>query len=169
MKLIARIAMLGSWGILSVSIVVILVQTALGDPVPMLDLVDLPLDLSNPPGWSFVTGAAFVLFAIASLGAAYWQLHRVLQRASANEFAALADHLRQCGRALMWFWVAFSLISRVQPFLMLWNVPLADQPEVEWFPLDLDIIFLVLAVALWSVAGTMRQAAVIDDENRHFL
>lgn len=169
MKTLARFLMILSWLVLSAHILLIVAAALAGEAGPMLDMVDLPEDTPHPPGWALVFGSGLVGLTITLLGVGYWQFHRVLQMSSRIEFSALARHLGYAGRALLGFWLCFATIERVLPFALTWNMAPGTRPEIDWLPVDLDLILVVLAVTLWSMAGVMARAAVIDDENRHFL
>lgn len=169
MRFLARLAMAASWLVIAVGFLLELAAGLAGQVEVLYDLADLPVDLPAPPGWSVAALAVAGVVTLAALALVYWRFHHVLRAATANDFGALARHIGGAGTGLVLFWVAFQAVTRGAPALMVLHVAPETRPEMDWFLLDLDIIFLVLAVVLWALASSLRKAAEIDDENRHFL
>lgn len=169
MHLFTRIVMLFSWLFMAIGLSFLIGLSLLFDPSLMFELVDLPTDLPAPPMWTVDLASVLSIIAMLLVAMAFWGFHRVLQSATANDFRALAQHLNTCARALFAFWILFVVIDRFMPFLLVLNIPVEQRPEIDWFPLGLELIFATVAIALWAVAGSLQQAAEIEDENRLFL
>ncbi|SFI65438.1 hypothetical protein [Celeribacter neptunius] len=141
----------------------------MGDVGPLFDLMDLPVDLPRPP--LMVLSGAFGLFVILAAGllAALWALYKLLNVAGRGDFRALSSYLSRGGQGLILFWFGYATLSYAYPFAMLWNVPRADWPMVEWFPFNLDAVALVIGVVFLALAEAFRKADAIEQENQAFI
>lgn len=168
MQSFARVMMLACALVTGVALLGVTVSVLLGDPAPLFDILGLPLEIAPPP--LVVLIGAFVLFAVLALCllSALWAMHRVLSAARQRDFDGLTGALRTAGRGLIGFWGCFAVLSYAYPFAMVWNVPQSERPVIEWFPIDLDAIILVIGIVLIALAGAFRQAAEIERENKEF-
>lgn len=169
MRIFANLAMVACWAFLAFGVGVIVIATALGHYGAFYDVFDLPGDLPPPSGGMVVLTCGMIVLALVLLGGAFLSFSRLLRAADAADFNALGRWLGQGGGYLIAFWVVLTVISRVMPFPMMSGIAPEDQPEVDWIPLDLDLILLVLGIVMLGVSGTMRKAAAIEQENSEFL
>ncbi|QBF32295.1 hypothetical protein [Thalassococcus sp. S3] len=169
MAFVARIAMVFSWLVLTGIVLIVSALALSGDVAPILDMVELPPDIPQPPNWALLGLIGLCCLALANLGIVYWRFHRVLRSAGQNQFDLLARELRTSGIALIFFYILFLMIFRFMPFALVWGVPSEEQPTIHWLPINLDIVFLIIGLVLLALASSFRRAAEVDDENRHFL
>ncbi len=170
MSLLARIAMVIVMSVFSFGIAILWITAFLGEYEMLFDTMELPLDTPAPPVWSLWLGEVMMLVPLTALGAAFWAMHRIIAQAGKDEvFVTMADQLHRCAVAFVVFWCGNIAVVTLLPVALLSQIPYADWPEWELFPIDLDVVFLVLAVAFFAIANALRRAQEVADENRQFI
>ncbi|GAA6179682.1 MULTISPECIES: hypothetical protein [unclassified Shimia] len=169
MKLLARLAMLVTILVFSFGVAVLWITAFLGETEMLMDTLELPLDTPVAPMWALIVGLGMMLLALGCLAAAFWALDRILVLRDPRGFATLALYLRRCAYAFMAFWVSNTVILSLLPVLLTLHLPAEQRPTSELFPLDIEIVFLVLAVVFLAISQSLRQAQDIADENSQFL
>lgn len=169
MRIVANLAMLACWLFLAFGVGVIVIATALGHYEAFYDIFDLPLGMTPPATAWIALASALIIVSLLLLGVAFLSFSQVLLAAERADFDKLGIWMGRGGVYLIAFWAVYQIVSRIMPFPLVAALPFDQRPEIEWVPLDLDVILLVLGFVLWSVAGTMRKAAEIAHENSQFL
>ncbi len=140
-----------------------------GDTELIWDFMDQPVDLPKPPLWASLVALSVSIVTMAALGSAFWSIHRILQNEKSPSFKGMAFHLRRCAQGLLGFWLGLFLLTSTVPAMMLTETPRSLWPELEFVPIDIEIVFLVLSVALLAVSRELDRAHDIEDENKQFL
>ncbi len=170
MALFARVVMI----IVLALLVTLLVLTAFlvfvaDDFSALFDLVDLDEDLPAP---SLIVGGIGLLVmtcTIVCLARAFWAIHRIMQRAVQDDFLKLAYQLRVCAFSIIAFWGFIQILLGPVSYLLIAHIPADIRPSVDYFPFELEAIYLVLALPLLVTASALRRAAEIEEENSQFL
>ncbi len=168
-KVIAQTAMILSLGYYSLTLTLVWVFALLGDGEGMWEMFDLPLQSMPPALWVMVLGTLVTLFTLISLGLAYSSLNRILKGGPEQDFRYLAKRLRHIAYGLLGFWLGYNLLVGLMPYLL----ALSHEPPLDiafdWDPLDIDIIFAIIAIALLAISQTLNRAWEAEEENKHFL
>ncbi|MGB0902847.1 hypothetical protein [Halocynthiibacter sp.] len=135
----------------------------------LYDLVDLDEDLPAAGLHAGVFGLVVMTLTIACLMRAFWAVHRIMQRSVQSDFLKLADHLRICAFAVIAFWVGIQFLLGPVSFALVAHIPADIRPPVDYFPFEMEAIYLVLALPLLVTASSLRRAAEIEEENSQFL
>ncbi len=130
---------------------------------------DLPAQPEPPSLALHLAGLGFSLIYLGGLGVAFGALGRIIAGGAGQDFRLLARRLRRLSLGLIGFWVGYNLIGGLVPWML--SRYLADTKglELEWDPLDIDVVFLVIAVAIFAISGSLRRAWEAEEENRLFL
>lgn len=170
MALLARLIMIAMLGVLLLFLfgvtLIILIE---GDHSALFDLVDLDEDLPNPSGFAAALGLFVMAMVLASLARAFWAVHRIMQNAVQSDFIKLADQLKICAISLIAFWVFIQVLLGPVSYALVWHIPHDVRPAIDYFPLDIEAIYLVLSLPLFVTAEALRRAADIEEENSQFL
>lgn len=140
-----------------------------GAPEVIYEFLELPEFEYNPPFWALISGALFSFLTIASLGVAFWGINSILRNKNTHEFLRLGKQLKQSAWALIVFWISNYLLISILPILLITNSDHKQEYAPEWIPIDFDLVFLVVAIALLAIAGTLQRAHEIEEENNQFL
>ena len=133
------------------------------------DLYDFPLQDSSPPLWSLLFGLFVTLCALASLAVAYLGVWRILSGGPGQDFRKLAGNLKRLGLGLLGFWLGYNLLSGAVQYLIVVGLDNTDGFDFGWDPLDIDILFFIVGVAVLAIARTLARAWEAEDEVQHFL
>ncbi|WP_039018164.1 hypothetical protein [Halocynthiibacter namhaensis] len=170
MALAARIIM-----VCSLAMMVLLVLVIAGlivfaqDHTPMFDMVGLPEGLPGPKPWASAFMIVTLLSALACLGRGYWAIHQILKRSVQRDFLLLSKHLKSCAIAIVCFWGMIQVLLWPGSYAMIYHLPDDIRPTLEYFPLDLELVYLILSLPLFVTATALRRAAEIEEENSQFL
>lgn len=135
----------------------------------LFDLVDLDEDLPAATNAAVYATIATMLAIIACLARAFWAVHQILKRPVQSDFLKLADQLRICAFALIAFWGAIQILLGPVSYMLIAHIPTDIRPSVDYFPFELEAIYLILALPLLATATALRRAAEIEEENSQFL
>jgi len=169
MNLVVRGLMILSWTVLASLLAVFVVLGFKGNLAPVYLMVDLPADLPVAQHWAIGVTGMFFTFGLAALGLIFWTAHRMMAQAARANFLYLATHLKWCAWALICFWVSYALVMGALPRVLLASLPLKVWPPLDWFPIDPEITFLIIAFPLLAISRALKRAAVIEEENSQFL
>jgi len=139
-----------------------------GGPEEFWTSVGLPRQPIGPPAWSMYAGIALTALTLWGLGSAYLASEKIIRSGCNNSFAELSMNLKQLSLGLVVFWFGYNCITGLMPILVCFNLPADQKPEFQWDPLDIDIIFLVLATAIYAIAESLLRASAIENENKQF-
>jgi hypothetical protein len=169
MTILVRLLMVSSWTMLTGILMLMVLVGLLGNSHPIYELIGLPTDLPPAKSWAVAIAGVLFLFGSIALGSLFWSAHKILLRKNATNFLDLAKFLNRCAWSLVAFWIAYALILAALPVVLLYSISLENWPPLEWFVLDPEIAFLVIAFPLFSIASALRRAALIEEENSQFL
>ena len=82
---------------------------------------------------------------------------------------SVAKNLNQLGYALILFWLGMMLTDNVMPWLLTKNLALELREEIEWIPLDANIIALLVGFVLILLSETINEARLIDEDNKQII
>lgn len=170
MALIARLIMITVIGLLLFVVLGVSAMVWLeNDYSGLFDLVDLDEDLpATTMGPTLATIATMVLI-VACLTRAFWAVHQILKRPVQSDFLKLSHQLRICAFSLIAFWGAIQILLGPVSYLLIAHIPADIRPSVDYFPFELEAIYLILALPLLVTASALRRAADIEEENSQFL
>ncbi len=168
MALIARILMAANWGIFAFAVGAASILAVLGDHDPIKEIMEIQIS-GALPGWVVVVAIVIIAVGMALLGRGYWALHRILGLHKGAGFAELARRLRQLAQSLIGLWAAIVCVDGILPLMYRMTLPADTDLVADWFPLDLEIVLVIVGIALFAVAGALMRAAEVQDENDHFL
>ncbi len=169
MKLVARLAMLITIAYFTFGWAVLWIATFLGETEMIADAFDLPPEMPAPPVWALIVGMAMMWPALGSLALGFWALDRILMLRNPLDFAGMGQHLRRCAYAFFGFWLLNTLNVSMQPVVLSQHLPVEMRPEFVLYDIDIDVVFLVLAVVFLAISRSLNQAQEIADENSQFL
>ena len=167
--LIARLAMMASLAYYTLAMGIIWISALTGSTEEIWEAFDVVESAAAPPMVSILTGTLASMATLVSLAVAYWSVEKTLSGGREQDFLALAAHLRRIALGLMGFWLGWNLLTGVMPTVLTWHLPAEQVPEFDWDPLDLDIILLILAIALYAISRVLQRAWAVEEENRQFL
>lgn len=133
------------------------------------DFYDFPLQPGSPPFWVLLIGLIVTAAALACLGMAYAAVWRILSGGRDQDFRGLARRLRHVGLGLIGFWLGYNILAGAVQHLIVIGVEVTDEFDFSWDPLDLDIIFFIIGIAMLAISQTLERAWMVEEENRHFL
>jgi len=133
------------------------------------EMFDFPAQPTSPPFWTLLIGLVVTIFALVSLGAAYLAVWRILNGGRTQDFRDLAQRLRRVGLGLIGFWLGYNILSGVLQYLIVIGLENTDGFEFGWDPLDLDIIFFIIGIALLAISQTLERAWQAEEENKQFI
>ncbi len=168
-KLFAQIIMILSLGYYTLTLMVLWVLALLGDSEDIWDSFDLPIQSTPPALWALGVGILFTLLTLASLGLAYWSLNSILKGGPGQDFLKLAQRLRHTAFGLFGFWLGYNLLSGLMPYVLSLSAERPIDFSFDWDPLDIDIVFAIIAIVLLAVSQTLHRAWLAEEENKHFL
>lgn len=169
MALVARILMAATGGLMLVYMAMIFGLVIIGDYDEIWDLADFPPQDFAPATLGIALGLFFSTVFLCGILTTFWQAHLLLKLGRTHMFRALARGLRFCGAGLAMMWTALYAFMNVVPLAMSMGRVAPELMEVQWAPFEIDTVFLVLAVVMVALSGTLTRAAEIEDENNQFL
>ena len=167
--LVARLAMMASLAYYTLAMAIIWISAMTGSTEEIWEAFDVVESAAAPPLAGILTGTLLSAATLVSLAVAYWSIERTLSGGREQDFLALAAHLRRIALGLMGFWLGYNLLTGAMPTVLTWHLPPEQVPEFDWDPLDLDIILLILAIALYAISRVLHRAWAVEEENRQFL
>lgn len=168
-KLFAKIAMLLSLSYYTISLMLAWILALFGDGSEVWDIFGLPIQSTPPALWPLIVGILFTLLTLVSLGLAYRSLNKILNGGREQDFRHLAQSLRHVAFGLFGFWLGYNFLSGLMPYLLLQSLDPVLDVAIDWDPLDIDIIFAIIAIALLAISQTLNRAWEAEEENKHFL
>lgn len=169
MTLIARLLMAATGVLTSIYVVSLLIAAVAGDPAEIWDLADFEPQPFAPHPLGTALALGFVLVFLGGLLLTFWQAHLLFRAAQQHLFRALSRGLRLCGYGLAMMWIALYAFTNVVPLAMFMGRVAPTDLEIEWAPVSIETVFLVLAVVMAALAANLDRAAEIEDENNQFL
>jgi Na+/proline symporter len=169
MALIARLLMAATSLLMLFYVVSLLYATAVGDYVEIWDLVDLDPQPFAPHPVGTALALGFVMVFLCGILLTFWQAHLLFRAARQHLFRLLSRGLRRCGYGLAMMWFALYAFVNAVPLAMFMGRVAPSDLEIEWAPVSIETVFLVLAVVMAAIAANLDRAAEIEDENNQFL
>ena len=169
MKLLAKIAMVLSFAYYALTMAYVWIGQLLGWHNDIWDLFDFPIQDGSPPLFSMLIGIATVIFALGMLLLAYVGIWRILNGGPQQDFRALSSHMHRLGWGLIGFWAGFNFLAGVVQIFVAIGVQDRGSFDLSYDPLDLDIVFLILGIAILAIAHTLQRAWEAEEENQAFL
>jgi len=142
----------------------------LGDTEDAFDIIDIvstdPLTPIQIIGSMIFSGMAIGSIIMIALTA-----NRFLKGAFRDGFfdASVARTLKHLGYGLLLFWLGFILSENVMPWLLTLNLESEFQETIEWFPLDANIVAMIVGFVLILLSGAMDEAREIDADNKQII
>ncbi|MDQ7071535.1 MAG: hypothetical protein Q9M48_12500 [Rhodobacterales bacterium] len=133
------------------------------------DIFDLPRQDVSPPIWTLLVGLAISVIVVVSLWMAFAAVWRILNGGTGQDFRDLGANLRRLAAGLFGYWFAFNVITAGLLFLIVVDLPDVDGFEFGWDPIESDIVFLIMAIAIYAISRTLDRAWQAEEENRLFL
>ncbi len=133
------------------------------------DTFDIPVQNRGPASWILVLGFIGTAFAFAGLGLAYMSVWKILDGGTEQDFRVLARRLRKLSIGLFGFWLGYNFVSGGLGFLVMNDMGTSEAVEFSWDPFSTEIIYLILAVAIFAISKTLHRAWEAEEEARHFL
>lgn len=138
------------------------------DDFGLLYLYDLPEETVFPV--SFVAiGFLFALVGLIALFFGFRAIWRILDGGPDQDFRHLASRLRTLGAALIVVWITIYLRGAPMASFAFGGFKIG---AIEIISLDIfshDFIFLIVAIAILAISGTLERAWQAEDETKHFL
>ncbi|MEL6573934.1 MAG: hypothetical protein AAFQ64_19985 [Pseudomonadota bacterium] len=169
MKLLAKIAMVASFLYYCAGFSWLWFGQMIGAHNEVWDTFGFPAQAASPPLWSMVAGLTFTLIGMAGLLYAYLGVWRILDGGSGQDFRALARRLHMIAKGLFGFWLGYNLVTGVTQFLIVSGLESTEGFDFGYDPLDTDVLFLILSIALFAIANVMHRAWEAEEENKLFL
>ncbi len=133
------------------------------------DFYDFPMQPGSPPLWTLLVGLLVSAGALACLGMAYAAIWRILDGGREQDFRDLARRLKRVGIGLIGFWLGYNLLSGGVQHLITIGIDNTQDFDFAWDPLDLDIVFFILGIAVIAISQTLERAWLAEEENQQFL
>lgn len=133
------------------------------------EIYDFPTQPGSPPFWTLLAGAVISVVGLSCLGLAYAAIWRILDGGREQDFRDLAKRLRRVGIGLIGFWLGYNLLSGAVQHLIVIGVKDTSDFDFGWDPLDLDIVFFILGIAMMAISQTLERAWEAEEENRQFI
>lgn len=165
----ARGAMIASWMYYSITLGIMWISGLIGSKEYFWETLDFPTYLPLPPTWTFLCGLLVSAFTVAGLGYLYFSVEKIIKSNAKQDFLLLSKLLQNIATGLICFWLGYNLLTGLLPYIILLHIAPEQQPEWGWDPLDIDILFLILAIAIFAIASAFKRAWFLEDENKHFL
>jgi hypothetical protein len=169
MNLFAKTAMLISYLYYLAALSYMWIGQILGLHNDIWDIFDFPIMAESPPMWTLIIGLGVSASALYALGSAYLGVWSILKGGREQDFRKLARNLRKIAWGLLGFWLSYNILSGALPYLITIHIPDKSEFDFGWDPLDLDIVFAILGIALLAISQTLERAWIAEDETKHFL
>lgn len=168
-KWVARGAMIASWLYYSITLSFLWQSGLMGKPEAFWEFMEFPTNLPLPPAWILICGVLISIFTISGLAYTYISVEKIIGANEPQDFLLLSKLLQNISTGLLCFWLGYNLLTGLIPMLTLLHIAPEQQPDWGWDPLDIDIVFVILAAVLFAIARAFRRAWFFEDENKHFL
>lgn len=168
-RIIATLAMILSLAYYTLILAMIWITSFAGDHTDLRETFDLPNQDTDPALWVVIIGIACSALTLFSLALAYWSLHKILKGGRGQDFRRLGKNMRHSAFGLLGFWLGYNLLSALIPWLFSFTIPRPTDYQLDWDPLDVDIVFVILAITLLAISQTLERAWAAEEENKHFL
>ncbi len=168
-KRVAQTAMVLSLTYYTVIFGTLWIGQILGFHNEIWDVFDFPIQDSSPPLSSLIIGLCVTIAGLVCLGLAYLAVWQILEGGQNQDFRLLGKRLQRLGYGLIGFWFSYNLLSGAVQYLIVIGLEDTQGFEMGWDPLDLDIIFLIMAIGILAIAQTLERAWTAEEETKHFL
>lgn len=165
----ARGAMIASWLYYTFTLGFMWISGIIGATETFWEGMDFPTSLPLPPTWTLFFGLFISAFTVWGLGYTYFSVEKIIKADAKQDFLLLSKLLQNIATGLLCFWLGYNLLTGFLPALILMHIAPEQQPEWGWDPLDIDIVFIILAIAFFAIASAFKRAWFLEDENKHFL
>lgn len=141
-----------------------------GNTELVFDFVDIDSTALLTPlqiiGGVICSGVVIAAMCVVAIGA-----NRLLKRTYKNGFIqdGVSSDLKLIGYGMIMFWLGLILAEDVMPWILTWYFETGAREELEWFPLDPNIIALTVGFLLILVASAIEDARIIEAENKQFI
>lgn len=169
MALIARILMLVTGALLVFYVCMVFVLAGIGEYSEVWDLADFDPQPFAPHPVGLGVAFVFAFLALTGVIMTFWQAHLLLKAGRRHLFLDLERGLRRCGYGLGMMWIGMYFFMNIVPLTMSMGQVSEQEMDVQWAPFEIESCFLVLAVVMIALAGNLRRAAEIEEENSQFL
>jgi len=169
MILLAKSAMVLSWAYYTLTFSYIWIGQTLGLHNEIWDMFDFPEQASSPPLWTLVLGTVISGLAMTGLGFAYQAVWRILKGSPSQDFRLLAANLQRLAGGVLGFWLGSNFISGGMQYLITFGLNSVQGFDFDWDILDIDIIFLILAIAFFAISRSLERAWEAEEENMSYL
>ena len=169
MNFLAKTAMLLSLIYYVVILGVAWIGQMLGLHNEIWELFDFPTQPGSPPLWTLLVGLFVSAGALLCLGMGYMAIWRILNGGREQDFRDLARRLKRVGIGLIGFWLGYNLLSGAVQHLIVIGLEDTRDFDFGWDPLDLDIVFFILGIAMMAISQTLERAWLAEEENQQFL
>lgn len=167
--LIARIAMVTSLAYYTLTLAIAWIAGLFGAPEVLWDFFEISEKAAAPPIWTILVGVVVSIGTLVSLGSAYWSIEKILRGGQGQDFLQLSIRLRRMSVGLMGFWLGYNILSGGMRMLLTLHLPAEQRPDFDWDPLEVEIILLIVAIALYAVSHALYRAWMVEEENKQFL
>lgn len=133
------------------------------------DFYDFPIQPTSPPLWTLLVGMGVSALALGCLGAAYHAIWRILNGGREQDFRGLARRMKRIGAGLIGCWLGYNLLSGAVQYLIVIGLETTEGFDFEWEPLDLDIVFFIIGIAVLAISQTLERAWLAEEENQQFV
>ncbi len=165
-----RIAALLTAGIYSLYYTYIWTFAWLGDTEDAYDFIDVistdPLAPFQIIGGMFLSGTAIGAMVVIA-----YTSNKFLKGAYRDGFfdEVVTKTIKHIGYGLLLMWFGFTTTENIMPWLLTLRLEPELQEPLEWFPLDANIIFMIVGFVLILLSGAMDEAREIDADNKQFI
>lgn len=169
MNIFAKLAMALSLVYYTLVLTYLWVGQLLGIHNEIWDAYDFPIQEVPPPAWTLIIGVLVICFGVGSLAHAYRGAWIILDGGPSQDFRDLAKNLQRIAWGLLGFWIFYNIELAGMPYLISIGIRDLEGFYFGWDPLDINIIFAIIAIVLLAMAGTLERAWLAEDETKHFL
>lgn len=141
-----------------------------GNTKLVFDFIDIDSTAVLTPlqffGGVISSGVVIIAMCVVAMGA-----NRLLKCTYKNGFFqdGVSRDLKIIGYGMILFWLGLILADDVMPWILTWYLEAGDRKEIEWFPLDPNIIALFVGFILILVSSAIEDARMIEAENKQFI
>jgi hypothetical protein len=133
------------------------------------EMYDFPIQYNSPPMWALIIGLFVSVMGICSLALSYFSVWKILEGGRDQDFRHLGKRLQSLAYGLIGFWFFYNVLVGGVQYLITIGVADTSDFDFGWDPLDLDIIFLIVAIGILAISQTLERAWIAEDETKHFL
>lgn len=169
MTWMARGTMIASWLYYTFTMGFMWISGIAGSTDLFWECMGFPTNLPLPPTWTLLLGLFVSAFTVWGLGFIYLSVEKIIKADAKQDFLVLSKLLQNIATGLICFWLGYNLLTGLLPILTLMHIAPEQQPEWGWDPLNINIVFVILAISSFAIANAFKRAWLLEDENKHFL